>query len=149
MEKNPFTPYLSRMAARVHLARAPLFFGCSAALALLAGCGSEPESHVVSAPPPSAPNTVVYTAPTPAPVATVQSPNVVVTQAPPALVSEAVTAQPSSRHVWIPGYWTWRNERYEWMAGHWEVPPTSTSTWVAPTWQREGSGYRFYEGHWE
>lgn len=135
------------------------------ALALFAGCASGPDSHVVSAPPPPAPvvqpGTVVtttqsttqstpvvvqgqtYVAAQPVPANTI-----VVTQAPPALQQEVVLARPSSDHVWVPGYWTWRNSRYEWMAGHWEIPPSISSTWVAPRWEREGNAYRFYEGYW-
>lgn len=22
-------------------------------------------------------------------------------------------------HVWVPGYWDWRSDRYHWVAGHW------------------------------
>jgi len=43
----------------------------------------------------------------------------IVTQAPPAMQQEVVLAQPTSQHVWLAGFWTWRNDRYEWMAGHW------------------------------
>ena len=73
---------------------------------------------------------------------------IIVTQAPPALQQEVVLAQPSPQHVWLAGYWTWRDARYEWMAGHWELPPNSGSVWVAPRWEREGNAYRFYEGYW-
>jgi hypothetical protein len=73
---------------------------------------------------------------------------VIITQAPPALQTEVVLARPSPDHVWIPGYWTWRDSRYEWMAGHWEVPPHSSSTWIAPHYEPENGGYRFYEGYW-
>ncbi|HEY8993810.1 MAG TPA: YXWGXW repeat-containing protein [Lacunisphaera sp.] len=115
-----------------------------AGAALLAGCESTPESHVVSAPPPSAPGTVVVAQPQPT-----QPSQVVVVQAPPAVQQEAVTARPSSDHVWIAGYWTWRDNRYEWIAGRWEVPPHSSATWIAPRWERLSDGtYRFYEGYW-
>lgn len=122
-------------------------------LALLAGCASEPQSHVVSAPPPPAPQTQVVVQPVQqAPVVTAQptaSGTIVVTQQPPAMQSEMVTAQPTSDHKWIPGFWTWRNERYEWVAGHWELPPSRDSVWIAPRWERTSSGgYRFYEGYW-
>lgn len=139
---------------------------CCGILALLAGCATEPESHVVSAPPPPTPTKQVTTTTTTtsAPTA-VQTPvyvsntgytttqtvpvnTIVVTQAPPTLQQEVVLAQPTSRHVWLPGYWTWQNNRYEWMAGHWELPPTSTSVWVAPRWEQQGNAYRFYEGYW-
>jgi hypothetical protein len=72
----------------------------------------------------------------------------IITQAPPALQQEVVLAQPSPSYVWLPGYWTWRNDRYEWMAGHWELPPGSSTVWTAPRWQQEGNAYRFYEGYW-
>ena len=118
--------------------------------ALLGGCATEPESHVVSAPPPGAPVVqptqapVVYTTPT----AGTQS-TIVVTQAPPAAQQEMVTARPSSDHVWVGGYWTWRNNRYEWVPGNWVVPPRSSAAWIPPRWQTEGGAYRFYEGRWE
>lgn len=124
------------------------------AVAFFAGCASEPESHVVSAPPPAAPTATVMVNTAPAPSAVVTAtptgtPGVVmISQAPPAPQPEAVTARPSSSHVWVPGYWTWRNNRYEWMAGHWEVPPRSGATWVAPRWETESGAYRFYEGYW-
>lgn len=64
--------------------------------------------------------------------------------------TETAQARPTSEHVWVPGYWTWRNNRYEWMAGHWEIPPRTGSVWVAPRWERLSDGsYRFYEGYWE
>jgi hypothetical protein len=119
------------------------------ALGLFAGCASEPVSHVVSAPPPAAPTqtqTVVVPATTPA---TTPGGAVVVTQAPPPVQQEPVLAQPSSRHVWIPGYWTWRDSRYVWVAGRWEVPPRTDAVWIAPRWVSEGGAYRFYEGYWQ
>ena len=127
----------------------------SGGIALLAGCSSEPESHVVSAPPPPSPQTqLVVTQPQQQVVVsgTVQTANngtILVMQAPPPVQQEVVLAQPSSNHRWIAGYWTWRNERYEWMAGHWELPPAQSSVWIAPRWERtDNGGYRFYEGYW-
>jgi hypothetical protein len=132
----------------------------SGGLAFMAGCASEPDSHVVSAPPPPPPTTqqVIVAQPgqpattVAAPATAVQTQNgtIVVTQAPPAAQQEVVLAQPSSDHKWVPGYWTWRNERYEWMAGHWEIPPSQNSVWVAPRWERRSDGsYQFYEGYWQ
>lgn len=120
-------------------------------VALFAGCATEPESHVVSAPPPGTPvvTTSTGTAVVTAPVATAGQNTIVVTQAPPAPQQEVVSARPSSSHVWVGGYWTWRNSRYEWVAGHWAVPPHSGATWIPPRWVPEGGAYRFYEGHWE
>jgi hypothetical protein len=123
-------------------------------MVLLTGCGSYPESHVVSAPPPASPQTqlvVAQTQPTQVVVAAGAQPAgaIIVVQAPPAMQQEVVLAQPSSDHKWIAGYWTWRNNRYEWMAGHWELPPSSSAVWTAPRWERTSDGgYRFYEGFW-
>jgi len=146
---NPHVSRTHRQIAQVSLV--------SAALALLAGCASEPASHVVSAPPPPAPSTQLVVAqqqPTAQYVATnnlaqPQNGVIIVTQAPPAIQQEVVLAQPSSDHKWVPGYWTWRNSRYEWMAGHWELPPSSSSVWIAPRWEHRSDGsYQFYEGYW-
>ena len=126
----------------------PILVVCGLA-AFIGGCASEPESHVVSAPPPGAPVAaqapVVYS--TPAPASTQST--IVVTQAPPAAQQEVVTARPSSTHVWVGGYWTWRNNRYEWVPGNWVVPPRASATWIPPRWEAEGGAYRFYEGRWE
>ena len=125
----------------------------------LAGCASEPSSVVVSAPPPpppgSVPSATVYSTPAPAQPTAVAVPSpvggssIVVMQAPPAAQQEVPSPRPSSTHVWVPGYWTWRNNQYQWMAGHWEAPPRSGAVWVPPRWQPEGSSWRFYEGYWD
>lgn len=147
-----------------------------AAIGLFAGCASEPSSVLVSAPPPpppssppvavystpapvSQPATAVTTVPAPVPVtttqtvATVPSPtgasSIIVMQAPPAAQQEIPSPRPTRDHVWVAGYWTWRDNQYQWMAGHWEVPPRVGSVWVPPRWQPEGTSWRFYEGYWE
>ena len=157
--RNPILDTLSP-AASVRAIRllAPMFACCGALGLFLAGCESEPESHLVSAPPPAGPTravttTTVTTAPTAvvAPAYGAAGPavsTIIVTEAPPAMQQEVVLAQPTSQHVWLPGYWTWRNDRYEWMAGHWELPPSSSSVWVRPRWEQQGNAYKFYEGYW-
>ncbi|MDI1319344.1 MAG: YXWGXW repeat-containing protein [bacterium] len=134
-------------------------FALCGALGLLAGCTSEPESHLVTAPPPPAPGTapapqqvVVVTQPQQV-VATAYVPGAansyVVLQAPPApQAPEAIPARPSDAHVWVSGYWTWQDNRYAWMAGHWVVPPYAGAKWVNPRSESEGGAFRFYEGHW-
>ncbi|MFT3781885.1 MAG: YXWGXW repeat-containing protein [Nibricoccus sp.] len=130
--------------------------GSAVALAFFAGCASEPESHMVSAPPPPPPTQTATTVTQPVTVttpATSTSPAtatpVIITQVPPAAQQEQITERPTANHVWIPGYWTWRDGRYVWIAGRWEIPPRADATWVAPRWERESSGYRFYEGYWQ
>lgn len=137
----------------------PAALAVSGALALLGGCASEPESHLVTAPPPAAPTAApaadapqapqVIAAPAHQIVGGAVVPSYVIAQAPPAPPPEAVPQRPSSAHVWVPGHWTWQNNRYAWMAGHWEEPPTAGGVWVPPRWEPEGGAIRFYEGHWE
>jgi hypothetical protein len=145
----------------------PVFVFCGA-IGLLAGCASEPESHIVSAPPPPAPTrsvttTTTTTTPDTVPGVIVGTPanvtyttattpgaaTTIVTTAPPALQSDVVLAQPSPNYVWLAGYWTWHNSNgYQWVAGHWELPPRTGSLWVAPRWEQQGNAYRYYEGYW-
>lgn len=92
--------------------------------------------------------TVTTATPTP-------SGTVIVAQAPPTTgyqpqVVIAQPPQPSANHVWIEGYWTWQNNRYEWVPGHWAQRPYAGADWVPPTWERRGAGnYVFREGHWD
>lgn len=129
--------------------------------ALLTGCGSYPEEHVVSAPPPAVvtqPTTQQVVVSQPGVAATVVTATplangtIIVTQAPPVAqqaVVEARPARPSSSHVWIDGYWTWRNSRYEWIGAHWQEAPYSNARWVSPRWEQRSDGnYTFYEGYW-
>lgn len=155
---NSYLRFLQDGSPRVRTSLA-LAAVCGAA-SLFVGCVSEPDSHVVSAPPPPPPaNTTTTTTSvvqpaqqqttTATPVQTPQGTTMIVTQsAPPPVQQEPVLERPSDRHVWIPGYWTWRDNRYVWIAGRWEVPPMADSVWVAPRWEREGNSYRFYEGYW-
>lgn len=138
----------------------PSLLAVASALALMGGCATEPESHLVTAPPPASPNgtqQVVVTQQQPMVMAQPQQvvatnvapgPTYVVMQAPPAPQPEAVPPRPSSQDVWLAGYWTWRDNRYAWMAGHWERPPTNATRWVNPRWEPENGAYRFYEGYW-
>jgi hypothetical protein len=144
---------------------APVIVPLIGAFALLAGCASEPESRVVSAPPPpapgaaTAPGTVIVpatggsqqvtTTTTTVPGTTTTSPTLIVQQAPPTAQAESPAERPSSRHVWVAGYWAWHNQRYTWVPGQWVVPPRDDVTWVPPRWERESNGYRFYDGYWD
>jgi hypothetical protein len=127
----------------------------SGGLFMLAGCEDEPESHMVSAPPPATPaasQPVVVTTPGANPYGATPvagSNTIVVTQAPPAPQAENPHEQPSSEYVWVSGYWSWRNDHYEWIAGQWEIPPQGNTTWIPPHWEQENDGYRFYEGYWK
>jgi hypothetical protein len=56
--------------------------------------------------------------------------------------------RPSPRHMWIAGYWGWREGKHVWMAGHWEMPPHEHAVWEAPRWEQRNGGFVFIEGRW-
>ena len=61
---------------------------------------------------------------------------------------EMMMPRPSSRHLWIEGFWTWQAGRQVWISGHWELPPRERAVWVAPRWDHRREGYVFIEGYW-
>ena len=74
---------------------------------------------------------------------------VIIKTAPPAPVSVAIVGrEPSSRYVWIPGYYKGSGGRYVWVAGRWVKPPRAGVVWVDPAWQRGPNGYVFVAGRW-
>ena len=84
------------------------------------------------------------------PVAVVAEVNLSIDIAPPPPRREVIVEhdRPSRDHVWVPGYWAWRHEHHEWVAGHWERPPHGKHKWVEPRWDHRGHGYVFIEGYW-
>ena len=70
--------------------------------------------------------------------------------APPAVRREVVTVRPSARHIWVPGYWHWREEgkAWGWVAGAWALPPHLHATWVGPRYERRGGEWIYSSGHW-
>jgi len=125
----------------------------TAVFVALSGCETEPDSHLVSAPPPAPPvavQTVTTTSSMPVVAAyPTGATTILVTQAPPAAQQEVPPPRPSSDYIWVGGYWTWIDSRYEWTSGHWEVPPRRGATWVPPRWEQEGGSFRFYNGYWD
>jgi len=73
-----------------------------------------------------------------------------VAQPPPAPRREVVieSQRPSRDHVWIKGYYVWREGRHVWIAGHWERPPRPHAVWIEPRWEHHKEGYVFVEGFW-
>ncbi len=73
---------------------------------------------------------------------------IVVTEPPPAPRREFITERPMGTHVWIPGYWLWRDGRYAWVGGQWTAAPRPNAMWVQPRWELRGRGYVFTPGYW-
>jgi len=73
-----------------------------------------------------------------------------VAQPPPPPRHEVIVERerPSREHVWIKGYYVWREGRHEWIAGHWERPPHKHAVWIEPRWEQRPQGYVFIEGSW-
>src|SRR5678815_5657265 len=74
-------------------------------------------------------------------VATAPTGTVIVTEAPPAPRQEVIGVAPSTSHVWVQGYWSYRNGRYVWMPGHYELRPRPAAAWVAGHWDRTSRGW--------
>ena len=69
-----------------------------------------------------------------------------VTIGPPAPRYEVV---PDARHgyAWAPGYWTWRNGRYDWVAGHW-IRERPGYYWHPDRWEQRGDRWYRMQGGW-
>ena len=128
--------------------------GILVALAAVSGCGRRPiivQSAPQPQPTPTA--TVIHTpAPVVAPqpvVGTATRDVIVVKEAPPPPREEQPPPPPTSgSYTWIPGYWSSRDGRQEWVPGRYEMPPKANASWVAPRWERRADGYVFIEGYW-
>ncbi|MCP3694659.1 MAG: BcpO-related WXXGXW repeat protein, partial [Planctomycetaceae bacterium] len=75
-----------------------------------------------------------------------------VPNAPPEPIGEVPPEyKPEGENVlWIPGYWSWDDERedYVWVSGVWRVPPTDRR-WVPGYWHQQGEeGYYWISGFW-
>lgn len=71
-----------------------------------------------------------------------------VAEPPPAPQREIIYERPTAAHVWIPGYWGWRDGRHIWVAGQWSTPPRAHAIWIAPRWELRSGRYVFINGFW-
>jgi hypothetical protein len=53
-------------------------------------------------------------------------------KAPPPRKQESPGTRPHPDAVWLAGFWRWSQKRtdYEWIAGHWELPPGEGYVWI-------------------
>ena len=73
---------------------------------------------------------------------------VVYETAPPPPRYEVITAQPSSRHIWVHGHWFWRDGGWVWLPGHWIRRPHDGAVWIEARWEVRGNNYVYVQGHW-
>lgn len=82
-------------------------------------------------------------------VPSVEAARVTVRVAPPAARVEVRGVAPSSRHVWVGGYWSWNGSTHLWVAGKWSVPPRGRARWVDGHWKNvPPGGWVWVPGHW-
>jgi hypothetical protein len=78
-------------------------------------------------------------------------PTPIVSKEPPDAVNEVPADQkPEGRDVqWIPGYWSWDDERndFVWLSGFWRVPPPGRQ-WVPGSWRQVQDGWQWSPGFW-
>jgi WXXGXW repeat (2 copies) len=58
------------------------------------------------------------------------------------------TAAPSADHLWMPGYWLWREARYAWSPGYWYVSQPNW-IWVPAHYVWTPRGCIFVRGYWD
>lgn len=66
---------------------------------------------------------------------------------PPPFNEEEALNSPSPNYVWIPGHWAW-NGKWDWVKGHWRIPPHEKSVWVPGHWEKRDHGWIWIHGHW-
>lgn len=71
------------------------------------------------------------------------------TEAPPCQpMDDDAPEQPSEDHVWVSGYWWWRNRSYVWVPGYWALPPNKGLVYIAGHWAYNGNQWIFVRGGW-
>jgi hypothetical protein len=73
---------------------------------------------------------------------------VVVTQAPPPLRVEVMSAPPGAGYFWIAGHWRWEHNGFVWTGGRWERHRDGR-VWVPEHWLHVGAEWHFAGGHWQ
>lgn len=72
----------------------------------------------------------------------------VVATGPPPMVDEVIIAAPSSRHVWMPGYYSYNRGNYVFINGSYGIPPRGRTSYTQGSWQNTPRGYKRGRGHW-
>lgn len=72
---------------------------------------------------------------------------IVVHEAPPPRLVERVYTSPGSGYIWIPGHYTWTENRWVWLNGTWALPPQPGAVWVDGRWTPDTR--QWIEAHWQ
>jgi hypothetical protein len=72
----------------------------------------------------------------------------VVATGPPPMVNEVTAVAPSSRHVWMPGYYSYNRGNYVFVNGSYGIPPRGKTSYVQGNWHNTSRGYKRDKGHW-
>jgi hypothetical protein len=71
------------------------------------------------------------------------------TEAPPCQpMDDDPPEQPSPDHVWVTGYWWWKNRTYMWVPGYWALPPQKNYVYVSGYWGYRGNRWVYVRGGW-
>ena len=112
---------------------------------LLAGCGPDP---YVRPDPMHEVHRIPYNQPE-RPATAPPGPSMGPMNPPPPAMVEGRSEPPTPRHVWIPGYYRWRNGGWIWVPGGWWVPERSRS-WMPGQWIPGPGGQALWKaGHWQ
>jgi len=72
---------------------------------------------------------------------------IIVREAPPRRVVEHVYTSPGPGYIWVPGHYTWAENRWVWIGGAWALPPQPNAYWVDGRWTPDTR--QWIEAHWE
>jgi len=68
--------------------------------------------------------------------------------APPQAVGEQISPAPGPGYVWIAAHWSNVAQRWVWVPGHWELPPSPSATWTGGHWVQGTGGWVWVDGAW-
>lgn len=67
---------------------------------------------------------------------------------PPRSRIEIRSAAPGRGYVWLPGYYRWAGNDYDWVPGRWDVVAAGRRSWSPGRWRHVRQGWYWQEGRW-
>src|SRR5271170_4449695 len=62
--------------------------------------------------------------------------------------SQVTGTAPSPAYVWMSGHWNSEGGQWQWVAPHWELPPSRSAIWIEGHWVAAGSSWVWSNGAW-